>query len=92
LEEITMRHPDEVRRAIQDAKLNLDDDAVERLSRGEEVELTGDSAASADSAFARAAAGADEGDCCGAGWIGVGHRPRFCFKVASPPKFKICWG
>jgi hypothetical protein len=80
----TMSQADEARRAIQEAGLNLDQDTLDRLARGEEVEL------SAESAPANAAA--DVADCCGAGWIGIGHNPRWCIKPGFPPKIKICWG
>jgi hypothetical protein len=51
-----------------------------------------------DDATQRLAAGeeveiaAEAGDCCPAGWIGIGHRPRFCIKPEVPPKLKVCWG
>jgi hypothetical protein len=79
-----MSQQDEARNAIREAGLNLDEDTIARLARGEEVEL------SAASATSNAAADAE--DCCGDGWIGIGHKPRFCFKIGNPPKFKICWG
>jgi hypothetical protein len=31
-------------------------------------------------------------DCCPDGWIGIGHKPRWCFKIGLDPRFKICWG
>jgi hypothetical protein len=80
-----MPQSDDVRRAVRDAGLNLDEDALDRLARGEEVELsTGASDAEA--------ASADAAECCPAGWIGIGHNPRWCIKPGIPPKVKICWG
>jgi hypothetical protein len=78
-----MSQQDEARNALRDAGLNLDEDTIARLARGEEVELSATSAVSS---------AADAADCCGDGWIGFGHKPRFCIKIANPPKFKICWG
>jgi hypothetical protein len=70
-----MAHVDDVRRALADARLDLDEETIERLAREEEVELR-----------------ADASDCCPDGWVGIGHKPRWCIKIGNPPKFKLCWG
>ena len=84
-----MSQREEYRRALQDARLNVDSDTMDRLAAGEEVDL---SAVGTSADALSAAASADAADCCGSGWIGFGHKPRFCVKIGNPPKVKICWG
>lgn len=79
-----MSQQDEARRAVQEAGLNLDQDSLDRLARGEEVELSTEAAPEGTAA--------DAAECCPSGWIGIGHKPRFCIKPSIPPRIKICWG
>lgn len=68
-----------LRSASEVLNLSLTEEQIQRLVAGEEIELT-------DGAFEAA-------ECCPDGWIGIGHKPRFCIKpFPPPPKVQICWG
>lgn len=70
---------DEIRQSARDLGLDFTNEQLERLATGEEVEWTPQAEALAD-------------DCCPEGYIGIGHKPRFCIKPEWPPKLSICWG
>lgn len=64
--------------------LNLTDRQIERLARGEVLQL--------DEAPKVQAEKAKGEDCCGDGYVGFGHHPRWCVQVSWPPSIKVCWG
>lgn len=67
----------DVQKVSEAMKLGLSAKQIKTLVDGGTIELAG------------AEAGAD---CCPEGWVGIGHKPRFCIKIEKPPKIQICWG
>jgi hypothetical protein len=83
---------EEIRKAAAAHQLQFTDAQLDQLAREQHVSLDsvpGSVQAQANAGGGGALAAAEE--CCPSGSIGVGHKPRFCFKL-SPPSVSICAG